>query len=93
MCFLINAWLEQRDPYIEIIDKSQRRAVLYLHGDALRALFEDGVIELADLQSNDSLAHKQLVWDVLLYSCESARLRTVNTGVVTTQESNHVVLR
>lgn len=80
MSYLINAWLERRDPYIEIIDKSRDEVFLRLQGPVLRMMIDDGILECAMLAAANPEQQKQLIRDLLLYSCESGAVEQITEG-------------
>jgi hypothetical protein len=80
MCYLINAWLERRDPYIDIIDKKGGEVILHLQGAVLRTMIDDGILECTTLAAASPDQQKQLIRDLLLYSCEWGELEQIAAG-------------
>lgn len=46
MVYMIDAWLERRDPVLRLIDVENRTTIKEWRGEALRKLFDEGVLEL-----------------------------------------------
>lgn len=80
MCYQINAWLERQDPFVEIIDKQRGEVILCLKGQVLAGLVETGILDGTVLASFNSDAEKQLIRDLLLYSCESPSIAEIAKG-------------
>lgn len=68
--FTLDAWLENPDPSLRIIDESSRRIVAEWRGDDLRELLESGIVATADCcgpRARDT-AH-ETIRDLILEAC------------------------
>lgn len=46
MEYLIDAWLERRDPVLRLIEVKSRSTLAEWHGETLRKLLDEGFLEL-----------------------------------------------
>lgn len=46
MQFMVDAWLERREPVVKLVETGSRLTLAEWHGDKVRQLFDDGLLEL-----------------------------------------------
>ncbi len=63
--FIIDAWLERKDPCLRVIDAEDGRVVMQIEGDRLQQMMDQGDLDPSELmQSRSNL--KNLVRPLLL---------------------------
>ncbi|AOE49486.1 hypothetical protein [Kangiella sediminilitoris] len=69
--YMINAWLDRRQPKLELIEKNSGNIIGRWQGRGLQQLFNSGLISYEELASNDRTDSKQLVKALILeLTCE-----------------------
>ena len=66
MVFTVNAWLERKNPYLEVREDVSDRKVLCLEGEVLSDFLCEGDISVSDLSSYD--ATSDILKDLLIKS-------------------------
>ncbi|MFC3608750.1 PA4570 family protein [Stutzerimonas tarimensis] len=72
MTYLIDAWLDRRDPYLRILHRETGAVCALLKGETLEELREQGGLDLHDLESSEPQVLKELVRSLFLYSYAQA---------------------
>ena len=75
MIYLIDAWLDRRQPCLRILNRDTGEVCAVLEQDALDELRDQGDLDLHELSSTDVNVLKELVRSLFLFSYARA-LRT-----------------
>ena len=71
MVFTVNAWLERKNPYLEVRERESDRKILFLEGDSLKDWLRGGDISVSELSSNDST--QEVIRELLIKSIVTPR--------------------
>lgn len=69
MRLIIDAWLERRTPYLQIMDSETREAIARFEGTELQQLFAEGVVSAEELNMDDGPSRRALLQELLLAAC------------------------
>ncbi|MEH6577403.1 MAG: hypothetical protein V7731_10060 [Amphritea sp.] len=65
----INAWIDRKDPIICLSSGITGKLIARWHSQSARQLFEDGVLTLKELFSNNKQLQQQAAHELLLIAC------------------------
>lgn len=65
--YIINAWLDCSSPHITLNDRETGELLVHYNKTDVISLFQEGEIALDELQSNDDVAHEELIISLLLF--------------------------
>ena len=65
----INAWIDRKDPIICLSSSISGKPIARWYGQSARQLFEDGVLTLKELYSNNKQLQQQAAHELLLIAC------------------------
>lgn len=60
MNLVVNAWLEKKDPELQVIDQETGREILHWGPDNIRGMLEQGIISMNDLLDRNLSAEERL---------------------------------
>ncbi len=69
MRFVINAWLEQQAPRLQLIDPKNRRVVLTLEHAEINKLLETGLLDIQELIHTPCNQLHEVIKELLLIAC------------------------
>ena len=67
--FAIDAWIDNPSPRIKLTNKHTGALVAEWAGERAKALFEEGIVTLAELSSLDRAVQMQVAKDLVLVAC------------------------
>ena len=69
--YLIDAWLDKRQPYLELVEQGSGQVVRRWQGRRLQELFNSGLISYQELQTSSQTQLKKIVKALILeVTCE-----------------------
>ncbi len=75
MSYFLDAWVEQSNPFIRIVDLLSGETIKSWRGKQVNRLFDNGVIDIDEIISCDNCTCQECIVDLLAYDMQVEDIR------------------